>query len=304
MISTAGSGPDNGPADDGPRGGHPSGEGRPPSRNWGAPLLVTAAVVVVLALTVPFVLSTSKHTEDATPAVKVTEAEQEQVQPRTHKIGALPSTSPVSHSPSSSPKEKKPAADAQTPSAPPIEKKNQTNTKTAPKPPSAAALARARADTASHTTGTLLKNQTSGLCADLPGFSQGKADGGVNTHACNGTTGDNQQWDLQVTSGVQGPEGADLFVIKNHKDGLCMTPVFQGGDSTAWIREEACDTSTGGNALWWLMPRSDGTYAVRNYALGSCLNEATPAPGGYHDDRLNQAPCTESGLTKIGWHFG
>ncbi|MEV6536780.1 RICIN domain-containing protein [Streptomyces sp. NPDC051639] len=254
-------------------------------------------MVVALAVTVPFVLSASKHNDAATPAVKVTEAAQEQ--PRTHKIGALPSTSPVSHSPSASPKREMPVIEAPRTSAPPTEK-TQTKTEAAPKP----TKARVRANLASRTTGTLLKNQTSGLCADIPGYGQGKADGGVNTHACNGTSADNQQWDLQVTNGAQGPEGADLFVIKNHKDGLCMTPVFQSGDSTAWIREGACDPSTGGNALWWLMPRSDGTYAFRNYTLGSCLNEATPAPGGHHDDRLNGASCTESGQTKIGWHFG
>ncbi|MFJ3639695.1 RICIN domain-containing protein [Streptomyces sp. NPDC090108] len=269
--------------------------------------MVTAAVVVVLAITVPFVLSTSKHDDVAAPASKVTEAAQEQQ--RTHRIGSLPSTSPVRRSPSASPDRKKPAAGTgvpdtpvEQPTTPQVEKKAKAASKP-DKPLSPAAVERARANTASHTTGALLKNVASGLCADLPGYGNGKSDGGVNTHACDGTSADNQQWDLQATGSAQGPDGAELFVIRNHKDGLCMTPVFRSGDSTAWIREGTCDTSTTGNGLWWLMPRADGSYAVRNYSLGSCLNEANPAPGGYHDDRLDQAPCAEGGSARTGWSF-
>ncbi|MDX6356408.1 MAG: hypothetical protein QOF98_3311, partial [Streptomyces sp.] len=139
----------------------------------------------------------------------------------------------------------------------------------------------------------LIKNASTGLCADLPNFAKGKSDGPVNQYYCNGTNGDNQLWDLQVASGVTGPDAASVFVIRNVKDGLCMDLPNYGADSSGTAVEEfACDNTVADNQLWWLVPRSDGTYWIRDYISGMCLDVTGGATAG-HDARLVQSKCSD-----------
>jgi hypothetical protein len=71
-------------------------------------------------------------------------------------------------------------------------------------------------------TRLLLKNLMTGLCADIPGHGDGDLQGPVQQFTCNGSSRDNQQWDLVVNDKGGGPGGADLFTIRNTKDDHCV----------------------------------------------------------------------------------
>jgi hypothetical protein len=152
------------------------------------------------------------------------------------------------------------------------------------------AAARAKANAASHATRVLIRNVTTRLCADIPGNGNGASDGPVNQFDRNGSAVDNQLWDLEVASTSGGPNGASLFVIKNHKDGLCMDlPNYGPEPAGTKIEEFACNSTTKDNQLWWLDPRPDGTYWIRDDSSGMCLD--LPGVGTARDDaRLAQGP--------------
>jgi hypothetical protein len=120
----------------------------------------------------------------------------------------------------------------------------------------------------------LLKNADTGLCVDVPGTGKGSTAGVLDQNACIPGTGDNQMWDLDVTAPGAGPSGANLFAIRNRKDGYCMDLPGQGADSDGGrVFENKCYTTVNDNQLWWLEERSGGTYWIRNYASDQlCLS--------------------------------
>jgi hypothetical protein len=120
----------------------------------------------------------------------------------------------------------------------------------------------------------LLKNADTGLCVDVPGTGKGSTAGILDQNACIPGTGDNQMWDLDVTAPGAGPSGANLFAIRNRKDGYCMDLPGQGADSDGGrVFENKCYTTVNDNQLWWLEERSGGTYWIRNYASDQlCLS--------------------------------
>ncbi|WP_169317078.1 RICIN domain-containing protein [Actinacidiphila oryziradicis] len=299
-----------------PGGGTNGGEAPPPpSGGLRKPLLVAAAVVGALAIAAPFAVAAwgsgkAAHTVEAkVPVVTFTD---------THALSEAPSAHATrSPSPSAAPSTKRhggtkkstkstqgePAAAAQpTPSASP--KKTQAGTKpVTAKSPSKAATDRARANAASSATRVLLKNLRTGLCADVPGYGNGQSNGPVRQFTCDGTSADNQLWDLGVADRTGGPQGSSLFIIQNDKDHLCMDlPNYGANAAGTPITEYACDSTTGDNQLWWLVPRSDGTYWIRNYSSGLCLNVAGPGTGG-KDANLEIDPCSDSTSDDHHWHF-
>ncbi|WP_051718277.1 MULTISPECIES: RICIN domain-containing protein [unclassified Streptomyces] len=205
--------------------------------------------------------------------------------------------------------DKAPAADA--PAAPKreekpaTEKEKKTTKKKTTKKKSAAATARSRANAASSQSRVLLKNVTTGQCADVPNYGNGKVDGPVNQYPCNGTSADNQLWDLVPHQEAgKGPGGSVLFLIRNSKDGLCLDlPNYGGVAGGTRITEYPCQATRRDNQYYWLDRRSDGTYWIRNLASRNlCLNVAGPGTGR-NDAALQIGTCNDSANDDAHWYF-
>lgn len=68
------------------------------------------------------------------------------------------------------------------------------------------------------------------------------------------------------------------------------------------IEEFACNRTKADNQLWWLDPRPDGTYWIRDYSSGMCVN--VPGVGtGREDARLEQDPCDTNPKDDFRWRF-
>ncbi|MGW2562254.1 RICIN domain-containing protein, partial [Streptomyces sp. NPDC001514] len=111
-------------------------------------------------------------------------------------------------------------------------------------------------------TNILLKNASTGLCADIPGTGKGRLDQPVQQAACVTGTGDNQMWSLtKGNSKTTGPGGTTLYVVKNLKDGLCLdVPGYGALGATQVVSEYSCNLTTADNQLWWLDKRANNTY--------------------------------------------
>lgn len=130
----------------------------------------------------------------------------------------------------------------------------------------------------------LLMNVMTGKCVDVPGNGKGTLNGPVVQHTCRAMAQDNQRWDLVVSKKGSGPNGADLFTIRNSKDGLCFD--VPGGGSVERVIEGHC---TGGNQLWYLDEKHAGEFWIRNKGVGGrCLDvEGARA----EDASLTAWPC-------------
>ncbi|MEV5711017.1 RICIN domain-containing protein [Actinoallomurus sp. NPDC052274] len=143
-------------------------------------------------------------------------------------------------------------------------------------------------------SGVLLKNVMTGMCVDVPGFGKGTIDGKVQQHTCDGSSADNQRWDLVVGQKGAGPNGADLFTIRNTKDGYCLDLPDYGtvdkGDVTEWY----CDPGPGDNQMWYLERKSSGAYWIRNVKTpgDQCLDVAGLNGSGGQDAKLTTFPCS------------
>lgn len=140
-----------------------------------------------------------------------------------------------------------------------------------------------------------LKNAMTGMCADVPNYGKGTVDGPVNQFTCNTTTGDNQLWDLVVSRPGAGPDGADLFTIRNSKDGLCLDlPNFAGQAAGTGVSEFHCRPTSADNQLWYLEKRSDGKFWIRNQSSGGqCLDVSGEHGSGGKDARLTIFGCNK-----------
>lgn len=146
-------------------------------------------------------------------------------------------------------------------------------------------------------THVMLRNVMTGLCADVPGTGKGKADGPVQVDECNGTARDNQRWDLVVNQKGTGPGGADLFTIRNSKDGLCMDlPGYDPVASTTKVTEWRCDPGSGDNQMWYLDRKAKGRFWIRNDSSnGLCLDVAGVEGAGGPGAALTVYPCSITG---------
>ncbi|MEV0778354.1 RICIN domain-containing protein [Streptomyces sp. NPDC050428] len=121
----------------------------------------------------------------------------------------------------------------------------------------------------------LIKNQKFGSCVELPGRGEGKQHGRVqDDRPCEPTSADNQQWTLKRTHKGRGTGGADLYLIRNVKDGRCLDLY---GDEPARVStpvtEFRCKATLEDNMLWWFHKRPNGTYWIRNQMSGDmCLD--------------------------------
>ncbi|WP_406002908.1 RICIN domain-containing protein [Streptomyces sp. NBC_00829] len=115
-------------------------------------------------------------------------------------------------------------------------------------------------------SGVLLKSATTGLCADLPNTGPGYYTMPIVQNHCNGSDGDNQQWNMQVHRGDTGPGGASLVLFVNAKDGLCIdVPERVPKPAGTLVQEAHCHSTVEDNELWWLDPVGDGTVRIHNY---------------------------------------
>ncbi|WND36811.1 RICIN domain-containing protein [Streptomyces sp. BB1-1-1] len=141
----------------------------------------------------------------------------------------------------------------------------------------------------------LLRNATTGMCAELPGREKGEINGPVQQAVCDDTDGDNQIWDLEVKVEKGGPGGAALFQIRNVKDKLCMDlGEFGARPITTPVSEFHCDGTTGDNQLWWIDKQPSGDYWIRNFVSDNKCLDVSNANGGGLFARLTIYNCTNS----------
>ncbi|WP_329247149.1 RICIN domain-containing protein [Actinoallomurus sp. NBC_01490] len=233
--------------------GDADGDGMPPDRPK-KPVLAAVAIGGAVVLAVPILLiGTGSHHGEKHP----TTAAADNVLPGDAQppAGAFTSQSPTptpTPSPSASAKKKTKA-----------DKKNADETKT---------VASAKTKVWPGVSNVLLKNAASGLCADIPGYGKGSADGKVAQYYCTLGDSDNQVWSLGVMSGMKGPGGTALFLIRNTKDNLCMDlPYYKGVSAGTKVTEYYCRPK-GDNQLWYRSHTHGKRYRIRNYAShGLCL---------------------------------
>jgi hypothetical protein len=145
--------------------------------------------------------------------------------------------------------------------------------------------------------GALIKNVMTGMCVDIPNYDKGRLDGPVQQFTCDGSAHDNQRWVLDVGQRGAGPNGADLFTIRNTKDGFCFDlPGFdpvESGDVTEWH----CDPGSGDNQRWYLERRAKGKYWIRNVSSKGrqCLDVAGVRGDGGPNAKLGIYPCDPKG---------
>ncbi|TDD86870.1 hypothetical protein E1293_09020 [Actinomadura darangshiensis] len=145
----------------------------------------------------------------------------------------------------------------------------------------------------STTTGVLLRNVMTGLCADLPGAGKGQEQGRVEQGTCDRSTKDNQRWDLVVNQPGAGPGGADLFSIRNAKDGYCMD--VWGTDPpepSAQVTQWPCYPGATDNQMWYLERKASGRFWIRNHKGGLCLDVAGGTGAGGSGAQLTTFGCS------------
>ncbi|WP_262403287.1 RICIN domain-containing protein, partial [Actinomadura sp. CNU-125] len=143
------------------------------------------------------------------------------------------------------------------------------------------------------TTDVLLRNVVTGLCADVPGFGKGTEDGPVEQYRCTRSTKDNLLWDLVVNQPGAGPGGADLFTIRNAKDGFCMDVHAYGPPKMRTrVNEFYCRPGSGDNQMWYLERKGPGRFWIRNHKGGMCLEVAGEKGAGRQGADLLTYPCS------------
>ncbi|WP_329419591.1 RICIN domain-containing protein [Streptomyces sp. NBC_01693] len=303
-VSTTGTPPDAamaasaaGSGGAGASGSHAGDE--PPGSRPKKPMLAAAAIVGAVLIAVPFLLAgqddrkpEQPRTENAAGTVLDTE--------RSAVPDTYTSASPV---PSATPSKKKKEEEEEPPPAPVVqkqttapspsasEKKPKVEKKAAVKELTAAEKLRQWANGRSGVQNTVLKNAATGQCVDIGGFGKGKINERVNQYPCNGTTADNQLWNLDIVDKDGGPQNAPLFLIRNSKDGFCLDlPYYTAKAVGTKVSEFHCNAA-GDNQLWWLDPRGDGTNWIRNAVSNDlCLRPTGGAAAG-NDARLEIAMC-------------
>ncbi|MEU0844874.1 RICIN domain-containing protein [Streptomyces sp. NPDC005962] len=114
----------------------------------------------------------------------------------------------------------------------------------------------------------LIKNEKYGVCVALPGKGKGRPDGRVQDDpGCEASGSDNQRWTLKpgLKDRGRGTGGADLDLIRNVTDGLCLDLSYYGPARSATpVTEYHCDGSDEDNQLWRFDQRPGGMYWIRN----------------------------------------
>ncbi|MFI5617714.1 RICIN domain-containing protein [Streptomyces sp. NPDC051567] len=138
----------------------------------------------------------------------------------------------------------------------------------------------------------LLRNLVTKKCVDIPYYDKGKLAGPIEQYTCDGTSRDNQLWDLEVRYPKQGPGGQPLFQIRNVKDQLCLDlPDYGAQPPRTEIAEYTCDGTTADNQLWWLDRQDSGAYWIRNYASNNKCLDVFGSRTGTNGTRLTLFDC-------------
>ncbi|WP_329388050.1 RICIN domain-containing protein [Streptomyces sp. NBC_01716] len=142
----------------------------------------------------------------------------------------------------------------------------------------------------------LIKNEKFGTCVDLPGRGEGKQHGRVqDARPCDPTSADNQQWTLKRTHKGRGTGGADLYLIRNVKDGRCLD-LYDDDPAPVSMRvnEFRCKATLADNMLWWFHKRPNGTYWIRNQMSGDmCLDISRTEKEKPANASLTIYPCDD-----------
>lgn len=230
----------------------------------------------------------SSPTASATPSPEKPEtSEKSETSAKGEKSEAAPEAAP----------EKKDEAVERPRSAPPAPPSSGSPERTEKKPAAAAvdtAVGRGlpQGPNFSTVTDVLIKNVMTGMCVDIGGYGNGKVNGPVNQFTCR-RSGDNQLWDLVVTQKGAGPSGADLFMIRNSKDGYCLDLGEYGSrPARTPVSEFHCNGTLADNQLWYLDKKSDGKFWIRNHVSADrCLDVAGYYGSGGKDARLTIFDC-------------
>lgn len=265
-------------------------------------MLAAAGIVGALLIAVPLLLAGQDDREPDRPRTEnaagtVLDTERSSV-PDTY---TSKSPSPVPSTEPSKQEKKKEQVKEEAP-APVVRKQTVAPTPSASKSPKATKKAVVKELTAaeklrqwangrSGVQNTVLKNAVTGQCVDIGGYGKGKINAPVNQYPCNGTTGDNQLWNLDIVDKDGGPQNAPLFLIRNSKDGLCLDLGYYKARSAGTPIGEFHCSAVGDNQLWWLDPRGDGTNWIRNAVSNDlCLRPTGGASAG-NDARLVIEVC-------------
>lgn len=267
----------------------------PPSGRPTKALLAAAGIGGALLIAVPLLVAGTSDKDDSKPAAMAREASAHTM-PANDKddapgVYAPKSPSHDTPSPKATVKAKSRAPES---SAAPSPAKKEPEVKPSPKASKKASPKKAvTAIDYSNKKNVLLKNVVTGKCADIPYYGKGRVDGPIRQYDCDGTDADNQVWDFEVRYKGLGPRSANLFQIRNIKDGLCMDlPEHGGVEHGTEVTEWNCDGTTNDNQLWWLEKRGDKTFWIHNYASNQmCLAVKADRGSGDPSAPLALGPC-------------
>ncbi|MFI1727869.1 RICIN domain-containing protein [Streptomyces acidicola] len=289
--------------------GADGGDGEPPSGRPAKALLAGAGIAGALLLAVPLLFiggddddGSTEQTEQASGVVLP-----KQLLPGVP-VPAYGTTSPTASptpttsaggasSTDSDTDRKKPGIQSESHATTGTEKSPSATTPTASQTPRAAStpkvVAQPTVDIANRKN-IMVKNAVTGMCADLGGSGKGKLGAGVFQEYCYRGNVDNQMWNFEKRYEGLGADGADLFQIRNVKDGLCMDLPGTGAVAMrTHVREGTCTGTTADNQLWWLESRGNGQYWIHNKASnGMCLEVWGADGSGGPDARLGVYPCS------------
>ncbi|MFE7928963.1 RICIN domain-containing protein [Streptomyces sp. NPDC057456] len=286
--------------------GADGGDGEPPSGRPTKALLAGAAIVGALLLAVPLLFIGG---DDDDRSAEQTEPASGVVLPKQLRPGA-PTPAYGTASPTASPTpttsaggagatdtdRNKPGVQGESPATTGTEKSTSATGTTSQTPRAALTpkvAAQPTVDIANRKN-VMLKSAVTGMCADLGGSAKGKLGAGVFQEYCYRGTVDNQMWDFEKRYEGLGAGGADVFQIRNVKDGLCMDLPGTGAVAMrTHVREGTCTGTTADNQLWWLESRGNGQYWIHNKASnGMCLEVWGADGSGGPDARLGVYPCS------------
>ncbi|WP_257155799.1 RICIN domain-containing protein [Streptomyces sp. Ru87] len=174
--------------------------------------------------------------------------------------------------PSASPEKSEPAASSEPPEA---EKEKPSGEKNgggqgAPKKPAAPPLPLRKGEPP-----VLIRNVATDMCADVPDYGTGDANGFVGRFHCDATSKDNQLWTFHVLPEYKAPGGAVVFDVRNLKGGLCMDLPARGAERPGSPAEQSnCAGNTTDNGLWWLDQQGEGRYWIRSFSSNDLCLEA------------------------------
>ncbi|WP_159043269.1 RICIN domain-containing protein [Streptomyces sp. NBRC 110028] len=294
LVAAAGGNPPGSTSEsDGGEGGD-----KPPSGRPTKALLAAAGIGGALLIAIPFLVAgTNNSKDDSEPAALARKASAHTMPANDEDKapGVYAPKSPDRPKPTPEDKSKAPKSPAAKPS-PSVTEKQKEEKKPAPAPKKSKKASPKRAMALidySNKKNVLLRNAVTGRCADIPGYGKGEVDGKIQQYYCDGTSADNQLWNFEVRYKDKGPASANLFQIRNVKDGLCMDlPYYGGAEHGDEVTEYHCDGTTKDNQLWWLEQRGSKTWWIHNYASNQmCL--AIKADRGSTDPsaKLAIGPC-------------